>query len=308
MARKTQKSSTRPPRRGVAAWLELLRLPNLATVPGDPVCGFLLASGGAQPPSVSLALAVLAAFLLYAAGLILNDVADLEEDRRDRPTRPLPSGRIRFAHARWTGWALLALALISAGLASPVGGGVAAALAACLLLYTFGGIAFRRAGPLLLGSCRALSVGLGVAAAVPSSGALWELGAGAIGLYILLVSLVARAEMVRRPSAWARWMPTAFLLFAMSLLVRNAPVAGESQVRMAGALFLAFMLSTHGALQLRSGAPVPRVIGQWIAALIPIQAALALGAGEGIWSALAGFSLLALYPVNRLLARSFYAS
>ena len=32
--------------------------------------------------------------LFYTAGMILNDVADLEVDRRERPERPLPSGAV----------------------------------------------------------------------------------------------------------------------------------------------------------------------------------------------------------------------
>ena len=78
------------------AWLALLRPPNLPTLPGDPLAGWCLAGGGDWPGVIAAAVAVL---LLYMAGLILNDVADIEIDRRERPDRPLPSGRVTRAAA-----------------------------------------------------------------------------------------------------------------------------------------------------------------------------------------------------------------
>jgi 4-hydroxybenzoate polyprenyltransferase len=66
-----------------------LRLPNLFTVPGDPIAGFLLACGAANQRVALLdyrvAFAVIASLCLYSAGLVMNDLFDLEEDRRDRP-------------------------------------------------------------------------------------------------------------------------------------------------------------------------------------------------------------------------------
>src|SRR6266567_8976267 len=72
------------------AWLQLLRAPNLFTVPGDPLAGFLLATAGR--PDIRLVFAITASLCFYCHGLLLNDLADLAEDRRDRPNRPLPSG------------------------------------------------------------------------------------------------------------------------------------------------------------------------------------------------------------------------
>lgn len=74
------------------AWLQLFRLPNLFTVPGDPLAGFLIATGGRL--DLRALCAVLASLAIYAAGLAMNDLADFAEDTRDRPKRPLPSGAI----------------------------------------------------------------------------------------------------------------------------------------------------------------------------------------------------------------------
>src|SRR5438132_6940273 len=76
------------------AWLQLVRAPNLFTVPGDPLAGYLLASPGGARPSGALFCVIAASLCLYTYGLVLNDLADLAEDRRDRPFRPLPSGAV----------------------------------------------------------------------------------------------------------------------------------------------------------------------------------------------------------------------
>ena len=80
------------------AWLSLLRFPNLFTVPGDAVFAYLLMNGKTDSPLfVCVILAVLS---FYMFGLITNDIADLETDRRERPRRPLPSGLIGIQSAK----------------------------------------------------------------------------------------------------------------------------------------------------------------------------------------------------------------
>jgi hypothetical protein len=137
-------------------------------------------------------------------------VYDLEIDRRERPRRPLPSGRISAAWAKWLGYELLLVGLALgwlAGLgmhgmtaAALRSGGVATALAACVVLYdavlkkTF-------LGPLAMGSCRFLNVLLGMSV-VGSPVDEWLGGfstgglmvAGGIGTYIVGVTWFARSE------------------------------------------------------------------------------------------------------------------
>ncbi|MFC1499260.1 UbiA family prenyltransferase, partial [Verrucomicrobiota bacterium] len=82
------------------AWLQLIRLPNLLTVPGDPLAGFLLARvAGAGPEMIYAIFPVLSALFLYMSGLIWNDVVDYREDSIQRKSRPLPSGQISLRSA-----------------------------------------------------------------------------------------------------------------------------------------------------------------------------------------------------------------
>ncbi len=194
------------PRGRAWAWLELLRAPNLLTVPGDPVAGFLLAAGATASPDRRLLVAVAASLCFYMAGLVLNDVADLVEDRAQRPRRPLPSGRISVAAARAAGFLLMAAGL---GLCTWLGtrGMVAgAALCVVILAYDLGGKRSVLLGPLLMGLCRTLSMLLG-AALVGAGTRAFLVAAGLLNAYIVLVTYLARTEMQRVRRGLASWLP-----------------------------------------------------------------------------------------------------
>src|SRR3954447_23838104 len=120
----------------VRVWLQLFRAPNLFTVPGDPLAGFLLANGSDLDRSVVFA--IVASLCFYAAGLLMNDLADEAEDLRERPNRPLPSGAVR-RRSVWAVMGVLCLAgfgaLAACGHPAALGAGVA--LLATIALYNW---------------------------------------------------------------------------------------------------------------------------------------------------------------------------
>jgi len=184
----------------VSAWLELLRVPNLPTVPGDPLAGFALASMGlAQVPWGRVLPVVAASLLLYAAGLIWNDCADYDEDLRDRPKRPLPSGRIVRRRAASVGGGLAAVGVGLAWLAGNPAGVLALLLLVLVLAYNFGSRRSRALGLLNMGACRATSLLLGASAARPAGD--WSLAvvaaAAGVGAYIVWVAWLAVDETKR---------------------------------------------------------------------------------------------------------------
>ena len=94
------------------SWLELLRISNLPTVWTNIIVGAVLSIAVALPSNPSLVavlIAIIAGSCLYLAGMVFNDVFDLEIDRRERPGRPIPSGRISRGAAIAFGVALLSL-------------------------------------------------------------------------------------------------------------------------------------------------------------------------------------------------------
>jgi len=182
------------------AWLRLVRVPNLATAAADPLAGYLIVSGLREVgwPPAACWLAVAAVVAIYAAGMVLNDVCDLELDREERPERPLPSGAVSVGTAATVGAALLvggvalsvAAAVAAASLWPAVVGGI---LAAAVWLYD----RFAKgtpAGPLVMGSCRALAWLMGMTAAGgPTQPAEWLVPAG-MGTYVAGITLFARHE------------------------------------------------------------------------------------------------------------------
>jgi 4-hydroxybenzoate polyprenyltransferase len=196
------------------SWLRLLRIPNVFTAFADVAMGYAVVMQG-NVVALPLVLLCLASGCLYSAGMVLNDVFDIEQDRRERPNRPLPSGRISLAVARAVGFGLLATGVVLGGLtgylssvsaAVPWRAGVVAALvAASVVLYD---AALKRftIGPLFMGLCRFFNVLLGMSVATAGSrisldrpAALYYtegqiLVAAAIGVYVLGITLFARRE------------------------------------------------------------------------------------------------------------------
>ncbi|NCA82466.1 MAG: hypothetical protein EOM72_06925 [Opitutae bacterium] len=177
------------------AWLRLLRLPNLLTVPGDVLAGFLLASSSTAAGWARLLLAIPAGLFLYAAGLLLNDLFDYAEDLRDRPERPLPSREVSREAAAAAALVFLWVAAFLAAFFDALP--VALPMILGVVSYDVGLKKFPVFGPLLMGACRAGNLLLGAAAAgadglVAAPGPV--VGAAALGLYIAAVTHLARNE------------------------------------------------------------------------------------------------------------------
>ena len=207
-------------------YLELLRLPNVFTAVADVAMGFFFVIGivdqaawafsddGQQSllPIAMWTIGLLAAAsaLLYSAGMVLNDVFDIELDREEQPYRPLPSGRILLSSARWLGWQLLTLGIMLASGAAVMLGRfppahtenfvlawrpaiVAAALAVLIVLYN-AGLKRTPLGPVAMGGCRTLNVLMGMSVLRgPWQVEHWAVAAG-IGVYIAGVTWFARND------------------------------------------------------------------------------------------------------------------
>jgi hypothetical protein len=208
------------------SWAQLLRIPNVFTAPPDVLAGAVLTLG-AWPDAQLTPLLIqlcLASCCLYLAGMVLNDVFDLEEDRRDRPFRPLPSGRIRRGTAAVVGVVLLflgiALAVTIAGPALHPQWPIPLILAGLIVLYN----AWAKRtflGPWVMGACRGCNVLLGTLVAETSPPLPWW-AAVTVTLYITGLTVIARNEV--RGSEWgppgigAGLMVTALTSLALLLL------------------------------------------------------------------------------------------
>jgi 4-hydroxybenzoate polyprenyltransferase len=197
-------------------YLQLVRLPAVFTAFADILLGaFALDVHGLQ--WFTIALLVLTSACLYLSGMVWNDFFDQAQDKRERPSRPIPSGRVSPAAA-----SRLGLALMAAGLAFALAAGasipfvnpdsaysfswtppdLAGYLVVAIFLYD-GWLKRTWAGPIGMGACRFLNVLLGLSAIAPGLPA-WSFHlnlpprsfhlAAVVGLYIIGVTWLARRE------------------------------------------------------------------------------------------------------------------
>ena len=119
------------PRGRIGIYLGLGRVSNLPTVWTDVLAGAVLAGGERDAATLSALSASLSAF--YVGGMFLNDAFDREIDRRERPERPIPSGRITAVEVFLVVGALLAAGLAGAALVATPGARSGAAISGLIL-------------------------------------------------------------------------------------------------------------------------------------------------------------------------------
>ncbi len=176
---------------GIRARFELVRIPAVFSAHADIVAGFLIAGGGIREfPSFVALLA--ATTLLYSAGMALNDVFDADIDRRERPERPIPSGRVSRNEGLVIGMLCLIAGAAVAALAGWVSAVIAVILAAAIIAYNAGFKSHSFFGPAVMGGCRYLNFALGLSL-VPHLPALILLPA-ITGVYIFGVTVLSRDE------------------------------------------------------------------------------------------------------------------
>ncbi|QDV33788.1 UbiA family prenyltransferase [Tautonia plasticadhaerens] len=178
--------------RRLKPYFQLVRLPNVFTAAADSLSGWLLVGGALVDVGGWLPL-VLASMAIYASGIALNDVFDLELDRVERPGRPLPSGRVSRRFAVVLAVVLLAFGLASASVVGTRPAVVASALIAGVVAYDAG---IRRTvlGPELMGACRGLNVLLGMSLAPGLGGPTAWAVAGGMAVFIVGVTWISRFE------------------------------------------------------------------------------------------------------------------
>lgn len=271
--------------------IRLGRISNLPTVWTNAFAGFALSGGWLSPLPLLLVLGAVS--LAYVGGMFLNDAFDAEIDRRERPERPIPSGRVSRKAVFSVGSAMLAagvLGLAIVGILSGTGLFPAAAgvlLVAVIVLYDW----WHKGNPLspfLMGLCRVLvyvAAGLSVTTHPPA--ALW-IGAALLLCHLIGLTYIAKQETLGRV---ANLWPLAFL--AAPLVYGMALVAREPK---AVFFWLALLAASAASLRFvvrRTPGDIPRAVMTLIAAISLLDALLIAGQGRLGLAALAavGFVL-----------------
>jgi 4-hydroxybenzoate polyprenyltransferase len=328
------------------AWLEVLRAPLLLSPCADVLAGWSvgfqegLGYGRVFRPltgqpaedvfaRASFALAgwpvllraLLVGMCLLAAGMAQNAVADAEEDRRTKPSRPIPRGALSrgAVHAAW-----ITLSAIALSIAATLGGKVlviAGTIVALTAVYHAGLKRHRVAGCLVLGTLRGFDMALGgyallhaARAAAPGSdaAALHYANLDDLGLlvplyagYITCASLHASTDDQPGRSPWS----TAGVLACVALLLLLAGLMLAPLLRSEAPLphrWLAPALLVIAALRLLRAwriKPPPAITGAALSNIYFFGAAVVL-MGQHTVLAIGGAALLlALFGASRLALR-----
>src|SRR5438067_11169225 len=87
-------------------YFQLVRLPNVFTALAD-IALAALATHALPGHAPTFLLLCLASACLYCGGMVWNDFFDVEQDKHERPYRPIPSGRVARTTAAVSGGLLL---------------------------------------------------------------------------------------------------------------------------------------------------------------------------------------------------------
>jgi 4-hydroxybenzoate polyprenyltransferase len=315
------------------AVVELVRLPAALSVPGDVLVGAAATGGlGGASARGRAAGMVVASTCLYLAGMALNDYADREVDARERPLRPIPSGRVPPTFALGLASALTAAGVLAAGLAGGRGGlAVSVPLAGTVWAYD---LAIKRTpfGPAAMAAARSLDVLMGTAAVgtpartergpttrirsgVPKGtlGTSQEVAglrealpaAGVVGAHTFMMTTISRYETVGASpglgvAALAGTAGVTATAAWLAHLVRRGPrwrraTAAGLLTTYAGPLMSAELCATRAP----TPANLQRLVATGVLGLVPLDAALLTPTAPA--SAIAGIT--AAWPLARRLAR-----
>ncbi len=282
-------------------YLQLMRPANLPTAAADilagaAIAGILLTSF----PLLPLLFLVGASVLLYAGGVVLNDVFDFNLDTIERPERPLPSGLIKLRSAAIFGGALLVGGILLAFRVNELCGYIAAVLACAIVTYDGFSKNYNFLGPLNMGFCRSLNLFLGMAV-------LGEITAWWYGIiplvYIFAITLISRGEVHGNNRNHIIWAGILYALVIFGVLTMVYFDANHLWQAVLFLLLFAFMIFRPLINAYRKNSPsnIKKAVIAGVLALIILDAALAVGFSEWWY----GVLILLLFPLSLLLAKLF---
>lgn len=277
--------------------VRLGRVSNLPTVWTNALAGQALAGGLLSP--MPQALLLIAVSLAYVGGMYLNDAFDAEVDARQRPERPIPSGRAGRRAVFACGYTMLAASVVFlAATGAMSGGGPWPAFAGFVLAALI--VVYNRhhkenaLSPLLMGLCRVLVyAAAGLAVAVHLTAALW-IGAVLLLCHVIGLTYLAKQETLGRiANLWPLVFLGAPMVYGVALIARE-PIA---------AFFWLLLLASIGAslrfaIRRRPG-DIQRSVMILIAAISLLDALLIAGQGMGRLALLAAFGFLATLAAQR---------
>ena len=178
-------------------YLLLIRLPNVFTTPSNILAGYFAAVTVAETDIMRLIALMVSSGLLYIGGIVLNDYFDVEIDKRERPSRPLPSGNVSKRHAMAIVIVALLIANTIALVVGPISLAVSLALTFAIIAYDYR-LKHGLLGPFAMAGARFLNVILGASPVLlyinNHSYAIVGAPAASLFLYIVVITILSKKE------------------------------------------------------------------------------------------------------------------
>lgn len=192
----------------VKEYLQLIRLPNVFTTPSNILAGYFAAvttTAAAEADGVHLIALMVSSGLLYIAGIVLNDYFDIEIDKKERPSRPLPSGKISKGYALTIAIVALLIANIIALVVGPISLAISLALTLLIIAYDYQ-LKYSVLGPFAMGGTRSLNVIFGASPVLlyidNHSVAIVGVAAASLFFYVSSITILSKKEVGKeRPNS-----------------------------------------------------------------------------------------------------------
>lgn len=286
----------------ITDYLQLIRAPAVFTALSNILAAHLILTQGDILWS-ELLLLMASSAALYSSGMVLNDWFDYDVDLQQRPSRPLPSGKITRNHALLFASILMLAGIALAALVSQLSFILATGIAVLVLLYD-GLLKRTAAASISMAGCRYLNWILGFS--------LWPVGSipwlipVPVLLYIMgLTLLSAEEETATNRNAM---LPTiaAILLAGVSIFAIARYLEIESGWKIIAVAFATVFIAYRLWQVYTSFTPasIQATMQLLILAIIPLDALLVLVFGPAWWA----LAVLALLLPGKLLARLMYVT
>ncbi len=289
-------------------YARLARPANLPTAAADIFAGIAIAIGVsnqnletffANNSFNSLSL-ILASVLLYAGGVVLNDVFDVKIDKIERPERAIPSGLIPLKSATIYGTLLLLLGFLAAFYVSVLSGVIAGVLMIAIVMYNAFSKNHEFMGSLNMGVCRGLNLILGMS--ILNDVSYWWYALIPV-IYIFAITLISRGEVHGNNKihiVWACLLYTVVLFLVLGIIVFKANMALQAIPFLLLFAVLVFRPLIK-AYKLNSPSNIKKAVIAGVLSIIVLDASLATSFTN--WQV--GIAVVMLFPLSILLSKLF---
>ena len=186
-------------------YIILVRLPNIFTAASNILSGYFTIVATVSSSFINLHLLYLVGLmtsssLLYLAGIVFNDYFDIEIDKKERLTRPLPSGKITKRKALTIAISSMIAANVITLVISWTSFIIAIILTTIIIAYDYGLKHNNITGPIIMGLARSINVILGASPALSTlllsvtASKMLLFIAISLFLYIVAISILSKKE------------------------------------------------------------------------------------------------------------------